>query len=316
MKDNFFMPIYLNRGLVLDLHSIFIDGSIESTSVRFVRGDTEHLKLQNYNKTGRDCAEKISGSYSAIPDDKEYDFSTHCSKFNSKDFSGNIEGSNTNTNEVTLRKISTNFSIFNNLKNTMFRDHMFREISKEDIINEDIKCGEYVEFNCGLSSLSLLNDVNNIIDILECYDCTELDKLIEKKENEKNLTNYSVILKQLKLLSSYLCKNDTVNMVTNIGECRAVLNVNLDYFSDKHAYMYDTCDTACKVFGKVIKMPKKGEEICFLSKTGMSDYYRKFLDSLSPYLDILKENNIVMPNNLVIDIECPAIQVIPIAMYL
>lgn len=312
MKSDFFMPIYLNKGLLLDLYSFFINGTIESTSVRFSRDNAELLKLQKLNKRGEACGEKLSGS-KVIPSlERECNFTEECSGFSNNEFLGNVEGRNTNRNEITLKKISTNFSIFNNLKNTMLKDNMFRKITAENIINEEVQCGEYVEFNSCMSSTCLLNDVNNLIDILECYDCKELDKLI----TDIPCTNYSVILKQLKLLSSYLCKNNTINMVMDMGQCRAVLNVNLNYFSDKNSYVYDTCDTDCRVFGKVIKTPVNNENICLLSKTGMVNYYREFLDYLQPYLEILNENNIITPKNFIIDVESPAIQVIPIAMYL
>ncbi|MCW6108735.1 HAD hydrolase family protein, partial [Clostridium sporogenes] len=35
--------------------------------------------------------------------------------------------------------------------------------------------------------------------------------------------------------------------------------------------------------------------ICLLDKTGMEDYYMDFINSLNPYLDILRNNNIVTP---------------------
>lgn len=312
MRDKFFMPIYLNKFLVLELYSFFIDGTIESTSIRLSHDNLGAFKFQKSNKNGETSSGKISGSKSISGIEKECNFTNDCSNSTSNEFVGNLEGRNTNKNEITLKKISTNFSTFNNLRDIMIKDNMFKEITQEHIINKKVKCGEYVEFKAIIESINLLNDVNNLIDILESYDCKELDKLIK----EKTYTNYSVILKELKLLSSYLCKNNTINMIMNMSQSHAVLNVNLNYFSDKNSYVYDTCDAECRIFGKVIRTPVNNENICLLSKTGMTNYYREFLESLQPYLEILNENHIITPKSFIVDVEFPAIQVIPIAMYI
>lgn len=40
------MPIYLNKMLIQDLHSILINGYLQSTSIKYITDKTDSVKLQ------------------------------------------------------------------------------------------------------------------------------------------------------------------------------------------------------------------------------------------------------------------------------
>jgi hypothetical protein len=101
----------------------------------------------------------------------------------------------------------------------------------------------------------------------------------------------------------------------NFGPCKAVLDINTNNFCDKNSCTYDTANCDCRVLCKVIKRVDKEDGICLLRKTGMSEYYNKFLASLLPYLKVLNDNGILVPNQFTTRIEGPAIQAVPVAMY-
>ncbi len=79
--------------------------------------------------------------------------------------------------------------------------------------------------------------------------------------------------------------------------------------------MYDITYCNCKVLCKVLKIVQDKSNIDLLRKTGMSSYYNKFLKSINPYFSILNDNDILTFNNIVTSIQGPAIQALPIAMY-
>lgn len=307
MITNIYMTIYLNKSLMLDSYSIVGDGYIESRSIRCVDDRTDSIKLQISSKNQIVEGEKISNN------DKEKNKANDTTTTNIGDVLGMVDDRNLNRNEITIKKIYTSFNLFNNFRNDMFNKKICRIIDEDNIIAKDIVCGEFVELEATLIDYSLSNYVSNLIDIIECYDSKELDKLLKNATLPNSITNYSIILKQLKVLKIYLERNSTVNMIMKMGACSVVANVNLNFFQDKNSYIYDNANFKYKVLCKIVK--NEGP-INLLSKTGMEDYNNKFLISITPYLNILKENNVIIPEECITEIVKGVIQVIPIAIYI
>ncbi|MCB2297553.1 DUF6414 family protein [Clostridium tagluense] len=307
MIANIYMTIYLNKSLMLDSYSILGEGYIESRSIRCVADKSDNIKLQMSSKNQIVEGEKISNN------DKEKNKANDTTSTNIGDVLGMVDDRNINRNEITIKKIYTSFNLFNNFRNDMFNKKICRVIDENNIIENDIVCGEFVELEATLIDYSLSNYVSNLIDVIECYDSKELDKLLKNATLPNSIINYSIILKQLKVLKIYLERNSTVNMIMKMGACTVVANVNLNFFQDKNSYIYDNANFKSKVLCKIVK---SGEPINLLSKTGMEYYNNEFLISIAPYLNILKENNIIIPENCITEIVKGAIEVIPIAIYI
>ncbi|MBW9156862.1 DUF6414 family protein [Clostridium tagluense] len=307
MIANIYMTIYLNKSLMLDSYSILGEGYIESRSIRCVADKSDNIKLQMSSKNQIVEGEKISNN------DKEKNKANDTTSTNIGDVLGMVDDRNINRNEITIKKIYTSFNLFNNFRNDMFNKKICRVIDENNIIENDIVCGEFVELEATLIDYSLSNYVSNLIDVIECYDSKELDKLLKNATLPNSIINYSIILKQLKVLKVYLERNSTVNMIMKMGACTVVANVNLNFFQDKNSYIYDNANFKSKVLCKIVK---SGELINLLSKTGMEYYNNEFLISIAPYLNILKENNIIIPENCITEIVKEAIEVIPIAIYI
>ncbi|MBZ9622025.1 hypothetical protein G9F71_004020 [Clostridium sp. FP2] len=307
MIANIYMTIYLNKSLMLDSYSILGEGYIESRSIRCVADKSDNIKLQMSSKNQIVEGEKISNN------DKEKNKANDTTSTNIGDVLGMVDDRNINRNEITIKKIYTSFNLFNNFRNDMFNKKICRVIDENNIIENDIVCGEFVELEATLIDYSLSNYVSNLIDVIECYDSKELDKLLKNATLPNSIINYSIILKQLKVLKVYLERNSTVNMIMKMGACTVVANVNLNFFQDKNSYIYDNANFKSKVLCKIVK---SGELINLLSKTGMEYYNNEFLISIAPYINILKENNIIIPENCITEIVKEAIEVIPIAIYI
>ncbi|MBZ9633576.1 hypothetical protein [Clostridium sp. FP1] len=307
MIANIYMTIYLNKSLMLDSYSILGEGYIESRSIRCVADKSDNIKLQMSSKNQIVEGEKISNN------DKDKNKANDTASTNIGDVLGMVDDRNINRNEITIKKIYTSFNLFNNFRNDMFNKKICRVIDENNIIENDIVCGEFVELEATLIDYSLSNYVSNLIDVIECYDSKELDKLLKNATLPNSIINYSIILKQLKVLKIYLERNSTVNMIMKMGDCTVVANANLNFFQDKNSYIYDNANFKSKVLCKIVK---SGEPINLLSKTGMEYYNNEFLISIAPYLNILKENNIIIPENCITEIVKGAIEVIPIDMYI
>ncbi|MCG4580537.1 hypothetical protein [Clostridium cochlearium] len=307
---NILMPIYANREIILDLYSIIIDGYLESISIRRVEDKSDNFRVQNGRKNVK--SNDFKKSYTSK--DKISIAENECiDKY--RDFSGTIDDKNSIRDEISVKRIYTNFHILNKLKNVMVQENMLKYMKKGKSSSENIICGEYIEVEGCISPISLITEINTIIDIIETYDDKALNKLLKNQQDREVFMDYSIILKHLKNLNKQLSSHNTTNMIIDCGYYKVVLNINTNNFSDKNVYMYDNVHCDCKVLCKVIKVVDENKHIDLLCKTCMSSYYNELLKSISTHLNILRENNIILPNNIITEIKGPAIQAIPIAIY-
>ncbi|WP_315119133.1 hypothetical protein [uncultured Clostridium sp.] len=302
-------PIYINKNLIVDLHSILINGFIESRAVRFIEDRADLLKLQKGCKNSEGLGKKKSNN------DKDKNVSKDSSINYSEDFAAIFDNRNATKNEISIKQIFTTFQIFFDLRDIMLEKNILKSIGNNNIMDYNIYPGEFIEFEGCISPTSPLSQINTMIDIFEAYDCKDLDELLRNEDVDEPLNNYSVMLKQMKNLSACLNRNNTVNMLMDCNSFTSVLNVNANNFSDKNAYMYDTAHCPCKVLCKVIRVIDKNDHIDLLCKTCMSDYYVELFNQMKPSLDLLAKNNIILPREFTTKIQGPAIQVMPLAMY-
>lgn len=302
-------PIYIDKSLILDLYSIFSDGYIDSREVFCANSGDSNLRVQSTHRDGESEDNKKT-------DTKDKNIVTDKGNNSLDECTACLDNKNSCTNQIRTKKIYTSFHIFNKVKENMKKDNMLKTIKNTQIKNNNIGYGEYIEFEGNISSISIQSQINTVINIFESYDTKILDKLLMEKDEEPPLTNYSVILKQLKNLSDLLSKNSTVTMTVENNQFKSILNVNLNYFLDKNSYIYDQVNCRCRVLCKVSKVTNENECINLLDKTCMSDYYEKLLESLKSYLDVLEKNNIIVPQILEVKVNYPSIQAIPLAMYI
>lgn len=319
------LPVYLNKFLIQDLYSILINGYLESTSFKYTIDKTDTLKLQKATKnqhTKDDTYSKKRNRYHCNENnfctkDKEKNLIRGDCFLNEWDYLGIFNDQSSNTRELSITKLYTTFYLFCNLRNMMMGKNMIKVINNEDIENNNVRYGEYVQFTANINNSSLPSQINTLINTIECYDIEKLNSLIEKKDISKDssFNNYGTMIQQLKNLEKCLDTNNTIDMIVNFKKCSGVLCVNKNNFLENNINMYDISDCNCTVLGKVIKVIDKEDRIDLLRKTCLTEYYNKFLKSIKPYLNILYESNIILLEDIITEISGPSIQVIPIAIY-
>lgn len=287
------IPIYANRNYILDLAAGLIDGYIESKSLRNALALTGNIRSNKDYKVQKTSEDKL--------------------KVDTGDESSYFDGKADFRNEFNVKKIYTTFYFLNNVREALMQQNLVRAITEKEVLDNKVRCGEYVEFVGGISTNSLCSTISTTIDTLSSYDIKALDDLIKYKMGGYN--NCSSILNQLKCLNNCLNRNNTTDILMNIGSCNAVLDINNNNFCDKNAFAYDTANTQCRVLCKVIKCVDKNDYICLLRKTAMSSFYNEFLTSLKPYLKELNDNGVLVPDSFITRVDGAAFQAMPIAMY-
>lgn len=226
---------------------------------------------------------------------------------------GKVHGEMEFLKDVNSTIIFTDFSRFNSIRDMLLDKNMIKQIREKDILDNKINCCEYVEFTASMTTTSLLSSINTLIGVIESYDIKILDNLI--RENLLGITNVTFILNQLKFLSNSLSMNNTTDIVLNMNPFNVVLTVNLNAFSNKNAYVYDLAHSKLRVLGKVSRIVDGDNYFDLLRKTATSDYYNRFLTSLAPYLSILNNNGILVPDKFITKVNGPGLNVIPVAIY-
>lgn len=288
------IPIYINQDLVSDLTALMFGGFEESRNVRNREEFEVHVRNTN------DCrVQATMEDRGAIVTNEHY--------------LGKIHGEMEFLRDVNSTIIFTDFSRFNSISGMLFDKNMIKQIREQDILNNKINCCEYVEFTASMTTTSLLSSINTLIGVIESYDIKILDNLI--RENLLGITNVTFILNQLKFLSNSLSMNNTTDIVLNINSFNVVLTVNLNAFSNKNAYVYDLAHSKLRVLGKVSRIVDGDDYFDLLRKTAISDYYNRFLTSLAPYLSILNNNGILVPDKFITKVNGPGFNVIPVAIY-
>lgn len=287
------IPIYINQDLVSDLAALMFGGFEESRNVR----NREELEVHVRNTN--DCRVQATMEDRAVVTNEHH--------------LGKIHGEMEFLKDVNSTIIFTDFSRFNSIRDMLLDKNMIKQIREQDILNNKINCCEYVEFTASMTTTSLLSSINTLIGVIESYDIKILDNLI--RENLLGITNVTFILNQLKFLSNSLSMNNTTDIVLNMNPFNVVLTVNLNAFSNKNAYVYDLAHSKLRVLGKVSRIVDGDDYFDLLRKTATSDYYNRFLTSLAPYLSILNNNGILVPDKFITKVNGPGLNVIPVAIY-
>ena len=85
---------------------------------------------------------------------------------------------------------------------------------------------------------------------------------------------------------------------------------------ESKAHIFDKSNCCLTIFGKVLKHCSENDSLSLLRKTGHPDYYEGFLNNLEPYLNILRDNGISIPETPKINYDENTLFVIPISVYI
>lgn len=295
------IPLYLNGGLIQELSGLLIDGYIQTKSLKCTTEGMGSSRLEQYFKN----TNKIEKDKNPMQLDGSNENLTR----------GSFDGRAINREEYSISRTYATFSFFRQVRSSMNDKQIYNKIDGNDILKENVKVGSYVEFAGSVTEWSYIYNIGELIDIISCYDVDILNKLLP----ENSITNYAVIIKQLTMIKTYLNLTNTFDIVMNVGKGNVVLNVHGDNFINKTIHNYDLNNCNCTVMGKVVKSTNKNECIDLLRKSCNGDFFRKLIENMKPYFDVLKSNGIILPE--IYDDTCystvngPSIQVIPIAIY-
>lgn len=312
MNDLLNLFIYIDEYLIKSLSSVYLNGFIDIRTSRRICDNTlaGRIHLDENNKIF--CSDGKSRIYN-----KGFKTNNKSNDFNETTFYGNdrsVESRILGRTEEEIKRIFTTFEIHNNMITRMTDSNALKDINDISFVNSNISEGDYIRIKGCITETSISSYLDSIISLLECFPIELLDSLLV----DKNLgrLNFSIILNLLKSIKNKLSCTSTDDIIMNCSDYTAILNTNSKYFLNGDCYVYDKCNCNCNVLGKVIKVCTDDNDcINLLRKLTQENYYIELLNSISPYLDLLKNLDIPIPKYPEPKIKSPTVLIAPISMY-
>lgn len=290
--DRLIVPVYLNQKLVFDLLAMLQGGISTITTV------TE--SSSNTNTDG----EKISAGFG---------LSQAFSTLLKIDLSGSKEKTvgSEETNTSSQERVHTPASLFFQLRNILLEKGYLKEA------NEELpQAGDFVEFEGFLKRNPIVETIDSLAEMMDIAEAFE-DKPQQQKKGGRNQTSENQKVKQQMVkFSDALKAGSTIDLSSASLKAgyTAVVTVETCFLNDP--LMSDLVDGQFKIIGKVIKsVNDSSESINLLRKTALSKMPSALMIEALGHLSSLgSEQGFDIPE-LKLEIEGPAIQVLPIAIY-
>ncbi|MCR1949787.1 hypothetical protein NSA50_01785 [Clostridium sp. DSM 100503] len=305
--------IYLDEALIKNLNSVALRGYIDIRTYRRIKDRTfgGNVKIGDRESNGsdfRDHRDKIDGYKT-----KHKTYEDHYQ--NGRDKSLGFEGRDFDRNEQEVKKITTIFTLHNELLNNMITSKNVKQVDSNSIENGEVKEGDYVQISGCVQEISLPFYIDTLIDSINCYGVDFLNTLLEK-ENLKTL-NFNIICKLLERLRKSITARGSYDLVIQNEKASLVLTISENNFLSNHSHIFDLVHCSCKIFGKVMMIKEDNNKcISLLRKSSQEDYYQEILDSIEPYLEVLRKNNIILPKKPECNIKGKMIMILPISICL
>ncbi len=286
--SDFTLTFYLNQAVVFDLLAIMEDGMAQVSTIR--TSETAKAKA--------DAGLGVSNVFALLG-------------VSLKGGMESVEG-----REITHERVHTPTSLFAKVRSRLRKDKLVYDLTKKDAEIVNVRPGHFVEFEAKLrrnpliEALEALSETIGGIKVLQSFKPGQ--KSPTEKAQEEQLKQ---IAEQVKRLLSTLTDTGSLDLVGEIVPelGRAVVPVEERYFGEHSPN--EIADGHYRVFGKVVQnVSAAGEKISLLRNTKFA-HMPNVLEPLRQPFAATKEAGLSLPE-FVTGVESPALQVIPIAIFL
>lgn len=289
--DRLIVPVYLNQKLVFDLLAMLQGGISTVTTV------TE--SSLNKNTDG----EKVSAGFGLS---EAFSTLLKIDLTGSKEKTVGTEETNTSSQE----RVHTPASLFFQLRNILLEKGYLKET-----LEELPKAGDFVEFEGFLKRNPIVETIDSLAEMMDMADVFE-DKPQRKKGARNQVSENQQIKQQMVRFSDALKAGSTIDLssASMTAGYTAIVTVETGFLNDP--LMSDLVDGQFKIIGKVIKsVSDSSDSINLLRKTALSKMPSTLmLEALGHLSSLGSEQGFDIPD-LKLEIEGPAIQILPIAIY-
>jgi len=294
------IPIYLNQQIVFDSLAVFDDGFSHLSTIKTSSGESET------NKSGMGASIGVSNVFALLG----VSFSGERGKEKGKQ----------EQVEVSQEKIHTPTSLFAKLRIKLQEQEILKYIESTDGF-EKIENGDFIEFKAVLRKNPIVDTIEGFKQLMGVATLFEDKDSAEKKVQQKGSRPKSqnqVIMEQMNGMLTALSQSNSVELVGELvstPDIQAVLTTKLDFFTSGGET--EIIDGEFRILGKVIRIIRSddsSESINLLRKTTFGRFDPSVLSQFSSGFEGMGNAGLQFPE-FVTEIQAPAFQVIPIAIF-
>ena len=226
---------------------------------------------------------------------------------------GSRQAEDKQSGSTTENYVHTPASLFARLRKELDCRKLIRYLTDTNNL-ADICPRDFVEFEAPLRRnqfVAQLAAFAELVPLLSAFQDDSAPKNSQQRKQDKNSNSQS--LKQVNSLLTALTSGESLDFVSRIGEVSAVITTEQQYFIDPT--MNDVIDGTFRVFGKASRVIHEGESgsINLLRKAPLGQF-RMFLPHIQEAISQFAEQ-VDQSMDVATEIEGPAIQIIPLAIY-
>lgn len=303
--------VYLDEELIRNLNSVALNGYIDIRTFRKIKDRTigGNVRLNDRNSEGNDWKnqkDKIEGYRS-----KHDSYENHYQNANERTLG--FEGRDFDRNEQEIKKISTVFTLHNDLLNKMLKSNSVKKFLDEEINFSNIQEGDYIQIKGCVKPTSMPLYIDTLISSLNCYGSDWLNNQIDIKS--LGGLNFNIIKNLLENLNKTIMANGTRDLIVENNNLSIITTINEGSFLTNHSNMFDLVHCNCKIFGKVMKIKQENDKcISLLRKSSQEEYFNKILDKMNPYFENLMDKGIILPEKPQCNVEGKTLIILPISI--
>lgn len=301
--------IYLDEALTKNLNALVINGYIEKRTSRWIEDRTLSggVRLDDKEQSYEEdrCIRDERDGY------KGKNFNQADTLTNTTERIESLDGRRFIRREEELTRIYTTFELHQQLINGLNDSNLLKTVSDE-WMNDDISVGDYILVNGTIGCESVQSYVDAYCNLLNSIGTCNLNSLLKSTSSE--VVNYDASLNYLTYLKNTLSSNNTQDIIVNTKNNDIVVMINNQYLFNNYGNIYDRSGCSCKIVGKVVRVCEENECIHLLRKTGQPYYHEEILKSNILQNQILKSNNIIVPNEPKFKVDGKTLLIIPISM--
>lgn len=294
--NDLIVPVYLNQRMVFDLLAMLQGGISTVTAV-----------------TNQEGSESVSVGAASV----SLGLSEALSSLFKIGLKAEVETSDKSSinNSIQEERVHTPASLFYQLRNTLSEKNLLQQVDKES----HIYAGQIVEFTVKLKRnpiIEIMDTMTEMMSMAVLFEDKSLSngtggKAIKRKPNEN-----VQIKKQMEEFSQALKSGNTLDLTASElpSGHKAIITVESLYLNDP--VMSDLVDGEFKVVGKVVRsIGDSSESINLIRKTALSRMPSHILEKVFQQFATLGTTQGFDLPELKMEIEGPAIQILPIAIY-
>lgn len=304
------VPIYLNQKIIFDVLAMLEDGFSNLNTIKISASESESQKSGYGGSVGASNVFAFLG-------------------ITLKGERGKEKGAQ-EQRESTVEKVHTPASLFFKLRSILDGRSLIEKVEAlEDV--ESLSSGQFVEFRAVLRKNPLVEYLETFIQVLGLADLVP-DQINQSSQGNKpggkgkgkqaagarpSQGPHKQMRQQMEAVLATLTESGSLEIIGEMLDAlpaRSVLSTNLEYFNDRDAS--EIIDGEFWVLGKVVRVIDSESEssINLLRKTTFGKFGSASLDELSNRLESVGDSPIDLPE-FTTRIEGPAIQVIPVAVF-